>query len=400
MFGIYDSIQQGQSFTYMAKFFSEDRPTANRGGELPYFGTGKMLPVFEKVAFALKDSGQLSEPFKSSYGWHLMMLLDKKEIGTYEEMESTLRTSAVRGERDRIKKDRYLEKLKKSYRFQLNEENYLNAYSYFDSTVFEAGWTPNLSEDEFKKVLFTTSEGSKNVAQLMNYIVFNHRKNRPQPIFNYVDSRFGEFVEITLTDIEKSTLPERFPEYRYILQEYHDGILLFDLMDQKVWTHAVEDTIGLENFHKQNKLNYMWEERTSAVIVSCDSTVDVSLIKSKAAKKIASGKWDEDKLNSKYCSSDSIRCITLKEIKVEDGANDRVDALNKTKGAGEIYSENGTNNFVIGRGMIKATPKKLNETRGQVTSDYQDHLEKLWLKELRNKYEVKVNNELLSKIEQ
>ena len=198
---------------------------------------------------------------------------------------------------------------------------------------------------------------------------------------------------------EKSTLPDRFPEYRYILQEYHDGILLFDLMDQKVWTHAVEDTVGLKAFHMQNRNNYMWEERVSALIVSCDSSVEVALVKSKASK-ISSGKWDAKKLNKKFCASDSIACITLENVIVEEGVNDHIDALNQAKGTGEVYNENGTNIFVIVNKKMKPSPKELNETRGQLTSDYQDHLEKLWLKELRNKYEVKINKDLLSGIEQ
>ena len=170
-------------------------------------------------------------------------------------------------------------------------------------------------------------------------------------------------------------------------------------MDEKVWTQAIKDTLGLEAFHEKNRNNYMWDERVAAIIVSCDSTVDAKLVKKKAAK-ISSGKWNVMTLNKKFCSSDSIPCVELQYLKLEEGQNDRVDALNKTKGSGEIYAEEGRNNFVILTDVLPPSPKELNETRGQVTSDYQDELEVIWMKELRSKYEVIVNKELLSGIKQ
>ncbi len=399
MFNAYDSIRSGVDFGDMAKRMSDDNPSALNGGELPFFGTGKMFPQYERVAFGLKNSGDLSEPFKSNYGWHLIKLIEKKPIGSYEEMESTLQSKALRGERDIIKRNRYLAKLKDTYNYQLNQENYDHIYSLFDSTKFEADWTPNIAASEYNKELFTIINGRVSTGDFLDYIIDLHRRSQKMPIQTFIDSRFSEFMENYMLETEKSTLPQRFPEYRHILQEYHDGILLFDLMDQKVWTHAVEDTLGLEAFYKEHKKEYMWKERVNAIIVSCDSLVDVSQVKSKAAK-ISSGKWNEKKLNQKFCSSDTIPCITLSSFIVEEGVNEHIDALGKSTGIGEITKENGRNNFVIATGKSKPVPKELNETRGQVTSDYQDHLEILWLEELKSKYEVIVNKELLSKIEQ
>ncbi len=399
MFSAYDSIKMGSDFGEIAKNISEDRNSARAGGEIPFFGTGRMFSDFEKVAFSLKDSGDISEPFKSTYGWHLIKLIEKQPVGSYEEMESTLQSRALKGDRDRIKRDRYLSKLKKDYNYQLNKDSYRSLYEIIDSTIFGAEWTPNMNVRTFDDDLFTIINGGASVDDFIQHLIKGHRKIAPVPITNFIDLRFSQYLENYMLENEKSTLPQRFPEYRYILQEYHDGILLFDLMDQKVWSHAVEDTVGLEAFYAENRNDYMWEERVSAVIVSCDSGVDVSLVMKKASK-ISSGKWDEDKLNEKFCSSDSTTCISIQNLKVEEGVNEHVDALNKTIGTGEVYEEAERNNFVIVHGLIKPTPKELNETRGQVTSDYQDYLEIIWLKELRGKYKVEINKELLSEIEQ
>lgn len=397
---LYDSIQNGRDFSEICKLHSDDRSTAENGGELPYFGTGRMFPLFERTAFSLENPGDISMPFKSNYGWHMMQLIDKKPVGSYEEMESTLQTNAIRGDRGEIKKERYLQKLKNTYEYELKEGAYKDIYSQFDETVFEADWHPEISGSALESVLFTTNRGNKNFGDFIQFLSKGHRKETPQEIPVYLDKKFSAFVEASLMEIEKSTLPERYPEYKYILQEYHDGILLFDLMDKRVWTHAVEDTAGLEAFHAKNKDKYMWEDRVEAMVVSCDSLVDIPKLKKIALKKIVNGKWDEDKLNKKYGVSDSVRSISLETIKVEAGINAYVDALNKTVGVGETYNERGKNKFVIVKEVIDPMPKELNETRGQVTSDYQDQLEKQWLEELRSKYEVKVNKDLLSRIKQ
>ena len=217
------------------------------------------------------------------------------------------------------------------------------------------------------------------------------------PVVNYVDVTFNKYLEDFLISTEKESLPERYPEYKHILQEYHDGILLFDLMDQKVWTKAVEDTTGLENFFGQHRDDYMWKERAKGMIISCDSTVDVNKVLKKASR-IASGRWDQEKVNKKFCETDTISCISFEPFLLEEGRNERVDELNNTAGTGKVYKENGRNNFVAVSEIVPPAQKELNETRGQVTSDYQDYLEKLWIKELRSKYNVTVNKELLSKI--
>jgi peptidyl-prolyl cis-trans isomerase SurA len=142
----------------------------------------------------------------------------------------------------------------------------------------------------------------------------------------------------------------------------------------------------------------MWGERVSALIVTCDSTADISKVYRKASK-LASGRWDEDKLNDKFCASDTVRCITVEEIIVEKGENEKVDAIAEIPGQGSIYQEKGNSVFIVATGIIPPEPKALNETRGKVTSDYQDFLEQQWISELRRKYPVKVHEELLKKID-
>lgn len=391
-----DSVKMGVDFALLAKHHSDDRNTASRNGELPWTGTGRWFKYFEDAAFGLEKPGQVTEPFMSDYGWHLIKLLDKKEIGTFEEMESELQSKALKGDRDREKRRRYLEKLKDKYEYKLKEGSYSQFYMLVDSTIYEGNWQANAQTLSSNEIIVSTNSGDIAAKDFANHLLMSQKKRAPLPIVNYVDLQLNKYVEDLLVAIEKESLPERFPEYKYILQEYHDGILLFDLMDEMVWSKAVQDSAGLEAFYKEHKNDYMWDKRTEAMIVSCDSSVQVTDVLKKASK-IGSGKWDLAKLNDKFCK-DTLDCISIEKVIVEKGRNEHVDALNGKIGSGSVYNEAGKNKFVIVTKLLDPMPKALNETRGQVTSDYQDYLEKLWIKELKGKYPVEINSKLLSEI--
>ncbi len=394
---ISDSIKSGVPFEKMAQKYSDDKNSAVNDGELPWFGTGRMIREFEKEAFSLELPGEVTDPFLSYYGWHIIKLLDKKEIGSYEEMESTLQSRALKGDRDRVKREMYLNKLKDKYNFSLNEGTFERLYSIVDSTIFEGDWNPgNINGDE--ETLFSITGEVTTLGDFVDHLSGIKRRRSRMPVENYLDITFNKYVEDYLIAKEKESLPERFPEYRYILQEYHDGILLFDLMDKKVWTKAVEDTTGLEAFFKKHRDDYMWDKRMKGVIVTVDSTADLEKLL-KRSSRIASGRWDQEKLNKKFCDNDTAMCVTVEEFLVEEGRNAHVDALNGQPGTGNVYKENRRLNFVILKKVAPPARKELHEIRGQVTSDYQDYLEKEWIEELRNKYEIEVNRALLSEID-
>mgnify|MGYP006284587393 CR=1 FL=1 len=399
IYAAYDSIQSGVSFSRMVKKFSDDKSNAANGGQLPVFGIGRMIPVFEEKAFSLEEPGDISEPFQSFYGWHIVKLIEKKPIGTFEEMEPTLSMQALRGKRSFVATNRFLDKLKEQYGYELYRENLEKFYDLVDTSVFNNEWDIGVTRG-FDEPLFRIGDHVVKTTAFAEHIDERQRREEQIPIRNYVNQLFRKFREKEILAYEKSRLPEKYPEYRYIVQEYHDGILLFDLMDEKVWTRAVEDTAGLEAFFEKHREDYMWDRRASGVIVKCDSTVDAERVYRNADKLTRKfWPWDEDKLRKKFCESDTLACIELDPFKVEKGTHEQVDKLGMKPGIGELHRENGKTRFVIIREILEPQPKKLDETRGQVISDYQDHLEDRWVQKLREKYPVEVNEELLSEIE-
>ena len=393
---VYDSLQMGMEFGELAKHHSDDRSSARTGGEIPWFGTGRMIPEFEDAAFSLEKSGDYSRPFKSSYGWHIVKLIDRKEIGSYEEMKPELQQKTDRSDRNAARSDNFVASLKREYSFSENHEALQVIYQAVDSTLQLGTWKAG-GLKSLDSPLIKIGEQEVLTGEFAAYVEEKQYHGKARDPKVWVDLLYKNFSDELVLAYEEKRLPEKYPEFRYIYEEYHDGILLFDIMDQKVWSHAVTDTVGLVAFHKERKKDYMWEERTDAYIVECSSPADLAGIR-RAYKKIAKGKLNEEILNEKYCYGDTIPCISLTHYLVEQGENELIDAQNGKSGPGPLVEEGEKSTFVIVRGVRSPEPKKLDEARGQVTSDYQEYLEAEWLNALKEKNPVQVNQEILKKI--
>ncbi|MCP4310436.1 MAG: peptidylprolyl isomerase [Bacteroidetes bacterium] len=393
---IYDSISMGRDFAYMASNYSEDPSSAKNGGEIPWFGTGRMIPEFENASHALENKGDYTKPFKSFYGWHIVKLIDRKEIGTYEELLPDLQEKANRGDRMQFQTELYVERLKADNGFTEYREGIEKVYAATDSSLLMGAWKGgNLENDPTP--LIKTGKRNVSIGEFVSYIMEKQKRGKSRHIQSYVDELYTTFIRESVIDYEDSVLADKYPEFRYIYEEYHDGILLFDIMDQKVWSKAVSDTLGLTAFHNSHKGDYMWEQRSDALVISCGEDANVAGIR-KAYKKIIKGRLDEAALNLAYCASDTVPCVTVENLIVVAGKNSLVDDMNGQTGMGPVVAGDGSNSFVILKEVISPEPKKLNEARGQITSDYQNYLEKQWIAELKTKYSVEVDSSLLSGI--
>ncbi|MEA3462623.1 MAG: peptidylprolyl isomerase [Bacteroidota bacterium] len=393
---VYDSLQMGIDFGELAMHNSDDGNTARSGGEMAWFGTGRMISEFENASFSLEKKGDYSKPFKSFYGWHIVKLIDKKEIGSYEEMKPELLQKIDRGDRNAARTDNFIAKLKSEYHYIEDLDALHPLYQAADTTLrlgtWKAGELKNLDTRLIKI-------GEKEVVngEFASYMEEKQYHGKARDPRVWIDQLYKSFSDEIVIAYEEARLPEKYPEFRYIYTEYHDGILLFDIMDQRVWSVAVADTLGLEAFHKEHRKSYMWEERCDAYIVTCSEGADVAGVRS-AYKKIRKGKIDQEKLNALYCSKDTIPCISLDHLLVERGENALIDERFGVAGPGPVIENEETSTFVIIKGVRSPEPKKLDEARGQITSDYQEFLESEWLKALKEKYPVTVNRELLNSI--
>lgn len=370
---IYTVLKNGADFGELAKAASDDKRSAVQGGEMAWFSAGRMIPEFANAAFSIKNVGDYTEPIETPYGYHIIKKLDTRPVASFEESKANLETRIKQDpERSITSKQIFIDKLKKQYNYS---ENLKGKDELFNRNINDTVDVANLD-------LFTIDNKTYTSKQFQAYL--KNTNVEKKPFLN----QFNDWVEYEITALESTKLEEKYPDFRYLFQEYHDGILLFNISEEKIWNFASQDTTGLEEFYKKNPNKYAWEERFKGLVVTCknDSAreeVDKFFANEMTVEEI------KDQLNKNE------NLITINEGAWEKGANPVVD----------YYVWNGPtpNNFkselTFVRGdKIPPQPKTLDEARGLYVSDYQKYLEEKWIKELRSKYKIKVNKKLLKTI--
>ncbi len=398
IFAIYDSLQNGIDFATLAKDNSDDRVSAVKGGELQWFGSGQMIEEFENAAFALKNPGDVSKPFQSFYGWHMVKLLGKKGVGTFEEEKPNIVPKFGNGPRGYLRKQAFIAKVKHDYNYTFNQGSYDKITSLVDTSIFSAKWKNTVPDNVAGLVLFTIADQKVTAGEFADYLEKKQTKTAPISLVVYMNELFNNFMDEKLTAYEDSQLERKYPDFRNVLQEYHDGILLFDLTDKTVWSKAVKDSAGLENYYKNHKNEYMWEKRAEAYTIVLKDSSLLDQARTLTEKKGGKKKFSQSYLISKLCKGDTIPCVTVEYGKYEKGDNKAVDATGWTQGIGKTFNKDGKPAFVYVKSTLPPQGRKLDEARGLVTADYQKYLENNWVKELRNKYPVHVNQDVLAKI--
>ena len=395
IFNIYDSIQSGYDFAEMAKKYSDDKRTGRNGGELPYFGIGRMVKPFEEAAFALEKDGQISEPVKTSYGWHIIKRLEKKSIGTYEEEKTALSRKVSKDLRAEKSREAVVQKLKKEYNLKENRKALKEFYEVVDQSIFSKEWDIETAS-ELNKELFSFANTSINQQEFANYLYEKQSKRKAKNIELYVNEQYEKFLEETMLAYEESVLEEKYADFRHLMQEYHDGILLFEITDDMVWSKAVEDTAGLHEFYNKNKQNYMWGKRLHANIFKVKDEKNAK----KAMKfflKIGGQDYTTDQILNLLNEKEKGAVTLVDSALFPKGSNEYVDKLFDVNAP--IVKNFPEDNIIVQViEILKPAPKKLSEARGIITADYQNYLEEKWIEKLRDKYTIKVHEEVLQEI--
>ena len=269
---IVKKLNNGEDFSQLAEKFSEDRGTAIKGGNLPWFGVGKMVKEFEDVTFSLEKTGEVSAPFKTAFGWHVVKLLEKREISELKDIKEDLRKKVKQDSRNNLRDKAIVSKIKKENNFKQYSNRLNEIAKYIDKSLEDGEWKSEKAAT-LKRNLFVLDGNYYSQADFIQYVLANQMKvsDNYQTYFN---SLYELFINEICINYEKSKLEERYPEFKALLQEYTDGILLFDLMDDMVWTKAIKDTLGLQDFFDFNNKKYMWGERVDAKIYTCiDETI-------------------------------------------------------------------------------------------------------------------------------
>lgn len=387
MDALYKSILGGEKFEEVARKSSEDKQTAERGGFIGTMAINQFDKNFEEAAFALKSDGDISAPVRTKIGWHIIRRVRLRPMLAFDAAKKKLETQISKDERISDARKSMVSRIKKEAGYSVDQ----NVYNQF---VEQVG--PDLQTYRWQvpkitpATILSLGPDSYTNIDFGNYIRNNARTRmslaKGTANKEIVDKVFDDFVNEKALYYEEKNLVNKYPEFKSLMREYEEGILLFEATKINVWDKASKDSVGLAAFHEAHKMNYMWDERLEIATASLDSAHMSSLptIKKWAAKKPLS--VVAEKAAKKGIPLQVTTRVYQKEEKLPEG-------ITWTQGL-KVDLPDGKG-FMSVEKLIPPTPKSLDEARGYVIADYQDQLEKEWVASLQKKYPVSVNEDVL-----
>lgn len=402
---IYDSLMNGASWAQMVAKYSDDKSNLSKQGELQWFSTAAMVKEFEDASFALQNVGDISEPFSSTYGYHIVKLLGKKPLDSYEKSKANIKTRLSRDARGKIAKMVVCERLKKEYGFSENMVAYNELASTVDSTLYNGTWNASKAAG-LNKVIFSFADSVKFTQQdFATILSMRGPFSKSKSVQSILKDEYDKVEQTLVFNFERTQLERKYPDFKYLLQEYHDGILLFTLMDKEVWTKAATDSVGLESYYNANTQKYMWGKRVQMVMFSYDKSAMEARMPIEKANKIliASIKKNIKAGNFKAGFVEAMAKMGVNDSIISAKTSDKIfckadnaviDEMEWKAGNQKITDENGRVTIYYVVKPFEPMPKTIDECRGTVIADYQMVLEQMWMDGLRAKYPVTLNEQV------
>ncbi|BDD11022.1 peptidyl-prolyl cis-trans isomerase [Fulvitalea axinellae] len=389
---ISDAARKGESsWKELCSLFSEDINSKAKGGELPPFGPGRMYPAFENAAFGLSAENSISEPVRTPFGWHVIRFLEKKELPAFEKLEDMIRSRVRHSMKSGELAEALVERLKRENGFveKLDDGGNTPELSLGQSSA----WEKLRSEADTSRVLFTVGNQDFRVADYIDYLEDRQPKAGPA---TFGKRDYDEYVKTSLVAYEEEHLGDKNPEFRWLSQEYFEGLLLFRIMEDSVWSKASADTSELRKYYDNQPKSYRSPKKVEAMIVG---------VKSGELKERLDNIWNDKTLLNKtpkksleeFVNAESD--VNLSPVSGTYRLTDPVFCGKVTFREGAHRFENeGKHYYVWVDKLLPDERKPLEKVRGEVIADYQDELERKWVESLRAKRQVTVNRKVLRQI--
>jgi len=385
---IYKMLEGGASFSELAKKYSDHKESAAKGGELDWFGTGEVISDFSEAAFSIADTGKYTKPVHTLYGWHIIKLLDKKVPGTFDESKSFLESKINQSYLNSISKKTFIEKLKKEYNFQINQD----AFNWFvgntDTLViqglkkYDRTTMPEINLYSFANQAITTKEFANYIEKRGSMV---NTKDSSEFIIRSIETRASDHLII----YENSILEKKYPEFRYLMNEFHDGMLLFDISGKKVWNKVSNDSLGLRQYYEEHKNNWLSRRGIEAKIYTLKSPGGEQLLAS-AFKKYSKKSDLDNRLLKKFNKKNDSLLIII-EGKWFKGDDPEIDKIEWIPGS-HAFNRAGYPSIILINKVMEPLPFKFDDVKGEAMTGYQEYMESEWIKQLNKKYSVKIDN--------
>jgi len=381
---VYGLLKAGAEFFTLAKQYSEDRLTALNGGEMPEFGTGKFDIAFESKVFELQKDGAISTPIPTDYGYHIVKRLQQRPMPdkSDEAYATNLKQQIAKDSRINAAKESFLQEImvKVGYKKNVAVKDEI-LFRYADSVVVNkvVGNYPINN-----KPIFSFAKATVKGADWLNFVK-DYKLNTDVYKGENNKGLLNKFIATSTTDYYRKHLAEYNEDFKYQLQEFKEGNMLFEVMERNVWSKASSDSIGLKKYYDAHTAKYSWDSSAIVLLFNCSDIKTAN----ETAEALKSGKdWKQitEESNGKV-QADSGR-YELSQLQLPAG-------LHIIKGiisSPSINSGDNTTTFVKVLQLFPAKQQRsFNEARGLVINDYQNYLEEKWMEVLSKKYPIKVN---------
>lgn len=390
-------LRKGVPFDTLVAHFSEDKLSVADHGVLQPFGAGRMVPAFENAAFALKKPGDISAPVQTEYGFHIIRFIGRTPLKPFDSLKDNINRRIENDGRAQVARDQFMAKIKQQHGFK-EYPGALKAVTDRMAALPDTGAHANtFSAADFSRMnapLFELGGNKYLQSDFVNFAESLTRGRLNGPKTAVVNDIYKLYVERTVNDFEEHHLAETNTDFRNLMEEYRNGIMLFDLMDRNVWGKASRDTVGLKNYYARNPNKWQWEPGFTGAVYHFKNEASMKkglaiLTKNNAAKdedlyKAINAEGSPDALNIQHSHFEYSR---FKDVPASAIAKGKISApIRAADGSYTIVRADNT--------FTQSTPKTLDEARGYAVAEYQDALEKSWNAELRAKYPVKVDEQV------
>lgn len=391
---IYNELQAGASFSSLAAKYSDHKESASNGGKLNWFGTGEIIPDFSEAAFAISDTGKYTKPIRTVYGWHIIKLLARKAPGTFEETRSYLESKINQSYLNSLSKKSFVDKLKKEYNFSINQEALewfvKNTDTLIISGTAKYNWNSLPSGN-----LYSFADQRMPVRDFAAFIEKRGSIILTKDPAIFINQTIDASISDRIVKYENSMLEKKYPDFRYLMNEFHDGILLFEISGRRVWNRVQEDSTGLKGYYEDHKQNYLTKKSIEGKLYLLnDQKGEKSLYSAyrKYSRKSGTDKLLDAKFNSK---NDSL--LTITEGRWFKGDNKEIDNIQWVTGPQYTEIKNFPAVIAINR-IIDPEPLPFKDLQGEIMTAYQDYLENEWIKQLKREYTVKIDDLVYDKV--
>ncbi|MEM7659240.1 MAG: peptidylprolyl isomerase [Bacteroidota bacterium] len=390
---IYEQLQKGTSFAELAAQFSDDPGSASKGGDL---GTGRLLPVMEDLKLKLGEN-EFSEPFQTRFGWHILKVIEVQKMDNFEEAEPMLKQRIQRDSRAQLSRKALINRIKSENQFQAFPATVDSLKATAGANFPRGAWMIGANDSSILELPVFQLMGGDRTYTLNDFNTYFTSKRPRSPRQSpeaAAESALNGFIEAELISYEEAQLPKKNPDFRYLLQEYRDGILLFTLMEQKVWKKAMQDTTGLQTFYESNEETFYAEERIEVTEFRTQEEAQIQQV----AKLLQEGATDaviDSVLNQ--ASALNLRRTTQRFEKGKGELGEEVFGM-AVGAVTEPMPQNDFYRILRIEEKMPAGVKSFADAKSEAITRYQDFLEQEWLKELATKYPVKIDDDVFANL--